>query len=152
MPTNRANAFWLIPFSLRYAESFSMAASLHDVQRSAIGNIAPRALARLLGTAYYPSMQLARLRALRGLSQKALGELVGVDASTINRAEKMRDSAKLLTYKMCGQALGVSLADIFADDQTPVEREFLEVFRKIPAERHEDLLGLLRLARSHDPA
>lgn len=92
-------------------------------------------------------MNLTRIRKLRGLSQRALAELIGVDASTIHRAEVGHESAKLATYQACADALGVTLADLFADDLSPVEREFLRLFRSIPPEKHEALRAALALAQ-----
>lgn len=94
------------------------------------------------------AMNLTRIREAKGLTQRALGDLVGVDASTINRAEKMHSSAKLHTYVMCAEALGVSLADLFADDRSALEAELVAAFRKIPPARHAELLAMLRLARA----
>ena len=51
-------------------------------------------------------MNLAKIRTSRGLSQKALGEMIGMDAATIQRAETMHSSAKLTTYVACADALG----------------------------------------------
>lgn len=91
-------------------------------------------------------MRLAQIRNERGLSQKALGEMIGKDASTIQRAETMHHSAKLATYAACAKALKVTLADIFSDDLSPVERHVLETFRAAPPEARERLAQLLELA------
>ena len=96
-------------------------------------------------------MQMANLRKLRNLSQKALGDLVGVDASTIQRAEKMADSAMLKTYKMAAQAMGVTLSDLFSDDRSATEQILLDVFRRIPPARHDELVRLLEIAASPKP-
>ena len=91
-------------------------------------------------------MQMANIRKTQKLSQRALAEKVGVDASTIQRAEAMSDSAMLKTYKMAAQALGVTLSDLFADDRTPIENVLLDVFRRIPEDRHDELVRILELA------
>lgn len=93
-------------------------------------------------------MNLARIRELRGLNQRQLAEMVGVDQSTIQRAETAHPSAKLATYKRCADALRVSLSDIFADDRSAIELELLSVFRNVPADRREALIAALRLAQS----
>ena len=49
-------------------------------------------------------MNLAAIRHMRGLSQRALGEMIGKDAAAINRAESMHRSATLLTYQKCADA------------------------------------------------
>ncbi|WP_322890014.1 MULTISPECIES: helix-turn-helix transcriptional regulator [unclassified Yoonia] len=97
-------------------------------------------------------MNLARIRELRGLTQRELGEMVGLSAATIQRAEVGAATAKLETYKKCAEALKVSLSDIFSEDMTPVERELIQIFRQIPASKHAQLLGLLELAQEGDLA
>lgn len=103
-------------------------------------------------TAQDNGMNLAAIRNMRGLSQRALGEMIGKDAATINRAEKLHKSATLLTYSKCAEALGVTLTDLFKDERSAIEMELVRVFRRIPKEKYQELLGLLRLAESHDPA
>lgn len=93
-------------------------------------------------------MNLARIRRDRGLSQAALGEMIGMDAATVNRAEKMHPSAKLATYQLCADALGVTLADIFAEDRTALETALLKAFRQVPESRHDELLAMIRLVRA----
>jgi transcriptional regulator with XRE-family HTH domain len=101
---------------------------------------------------HHMSMQLSELRKSRGLSQRLLAEMVGVDQATIQRAEKMHKSAMLATYVACAKALQVSLSDIFATDRSAVETELLQVFRGIPEAKHPELLRLLRLAQDHAPS
>lgn len=91
-------------------------------------------------------MQLAAIRKLRGLSQRDLGDIIGMDASTVQRAEVMAETTKLKTYQLCADALGVTLYDIFSEDRTAVELALLEVFRRIPAARHSELVSILELA------
>ena len=97
-------------------------------------------------------MNLARIRELRGLTQRDLAEMIGMNAATIQRAEVGAPSAKLETYKKCAKALNITLSDIFSDDMTVLERELIAVFRRIPESKHEQLLGLLRLAQEDYPA
>ncbi|WP_342301411.1 helix-turn-helix transcriptional regulator [Cereibacter sphaeroides] len=96
-------------------------------------------------------MNLARIRKLRGLNQRQLAEMIGVDASTIQRAETAHPSAKLETYRKCADALGVTVSDIFSDDRSAVEMEFLRAFRRVPSEKHQQLLALLALAEANGP-
>lgn len=95
-------------------------------------------------------MNLARIRELRGLTQRDLAEMIGMNAATVQRAEVGASSAKLETYKKCAAALNVTLSDIFCDDMEPIERELIAVFRQIPESNHGHLLGLLKLAQSND--
>lgn len=97
------------------------------------------------------SMRLAQIRNDRGLSQKALGEMIGRDASTIQRAEIMHHSAKLATYVACAKALNVTLSDIFGDDLSPIERRVIETFRTAPPEARDRLAQLLDLAAAPLP-
>ena len=97
-------------------------------------------------------MKLAQIRNARGLKQRDLAEMIGMDAATITRAEHMAPTAKLATYQKCADALGVTLADLFCEDRTAIEADLLEAFRRIPADRHLELLGLIRLAASHGDA
>jgi transcriptional regulator with XRE-family HTH domain len=96
-------------------------------------------------------MRLAQIRNARGLSQKALGEMIGKDASTVQRAETMHPSAKLATYIECADALRVTLADIFAEDLTDAERQVIATFRAAPPEVRERLAQMLALAASPLP-
>ena len=98
-------------------------------------------------------MKLTELRKAAGLTQEQLGKRIGRTAATINRAEKMSPTAKLQTYQLCADALGVTLADIFADNRSEVEETLIEIFRQIPEDRHDELLGLLSFAaKTHDPS
>jgi transcriptional regulator with XRE-family HTH domain len=90
-------------------------------------------------------MRLKELRELRGLTQRDLAEMIGMDAATVNRAEKMAHTAKLATYRKCASALGVSLADIFTEDFSPLERDLVQLFRGASQETREHLVGLLRV-------
>lgn len=91
-------------------------------------------------------INLSRLRELRGLNQRQLGEMIGRDQSTIQRAETGHASAKLSTYQACADALGVSLAAIFADDLSPIEMEMIRVFRSVPPAKRDRLVQLMELA------
>ena len=93
-------------------------------------------------------MNLTQIRNLRGLSQQALADMIGKDKATISRAESLSDGTTMKIYKACAKALGVTLYDLFADSRSAAEAELVRAFRNIPAERHEQLLGLIRLAES----
>lgn len=97
-------------------------------------------------------MHLKRLRELRGLNQDDLADMIGLTKSTVSRAESMHHTAKLATYRKCAEALGVSLADLFCDDLSPVERELLAVFRSTPASQRHVFAALIAQAKARDPA
>lgn len=90
-------------------------------------------------------MNLTKIRKARGLSQKALGEMIDMDAATVNRAEKMAPSAKLATYIACADALGVTLEDIFGPDLTPFEKRMIAGFRAMPEAKRQRVAELLDL-------
>ncbi len=90
-------------------------------------------------------MNLRAIREARGMSQAHLADLVGVDQSTIARAEQMAKTAKLDTYQRCAAALGVTLSDLFCAPRSQLEDQVLQLFRSIPVEKHGDLLTVLRL-------
>lgn len=85
------------------------------------------------------SMNLRTIREARGLSQRDLAELVGVDQATIQRAETMHSTARLATIAACAKALGVTLADIFADDRSGLEAALVKAFRRVPVEKRAGL-------------
>lgn len=78
------------------------------------------------------NMNLARIRKARGLSQGDLAEMIGMDTTSVSRAENMKKSAKLETYQRCAEALGITLADIFCDTIEPIERELIAAYRAPP--------------------
>jgi transcriptional regulator with XRE-family HTH domain len=97
------------------------------------------------------NMNLPRIRKSRGLSQGDLAEMIGMDTASISRAENMQKSAKLETYQLCAQALGITLADIFCDSMEPVERELVAAYRAAP-ESHRAFEGLIDMAKARAQA
>lgn len=93
-------------------------------------------------------MRLAEIRKAKGLRAADLAEMIGVDAATISRAESMHPSAKLATYAKCAEALGVSIADIFADNRSEIENRLIAAFRAIPPSKHQQLVSLIELAEN----
>ncbi|MDJ0628546.1 MAG: helix-turn-helix transcriptional regulator [Rhodobacter sp.] len=91
---------------------------------------------------------LAQFRDLKGWSQKDLADIVGLNQSTIQRAETEHPSAKLATYKKCADVLGVSLCDIFCEQRSDLEAAVLKILSEIPSERHQEVLALFQLARN----
>ena len=94
-------------------------------------------------------MNLARIRKARNLTQPDLADMIGLDQAQVQRAEAMKPTAKLQTYIKCADALGVSLADIFADGGGAMDRELLALFHRIPADRRQEAIALLRVVEDH---
>lgn len=90
-------------------------------------------------------MNMARIRKSQGLTQADLADMIGVDQSTIQRAEKGHSSAKLETYSRCADKLGVTLADLFSDDRTPVEITLLKGFRDMDEDARAKVFAILDL-------
>lgn len=141
-----ANAFPLSPASSRYAESVFMPPMLHNMQRHVKPDVAHREFADVDAAAHYATMQLAAIRKQKGLSIRDLADLIGMDASTVQRAEVMDKTAKLTTYRLCAEALGVDLADLFSDDRTSQELALLRIFRAAEPTQRARMIQLLELA------
>ena len=78
--------------------------------------------------------------------------MIGMDASTVQRAETMHPSAKLETYKLCAAALKVPLEAIFCGGALSDDEELaLALYRRMPAERRSMLVDLFRLAETPRP-
>ena len=92
-------------------------------------------------------MNLARIRQSRKLSQRDLADMIGMDPATVQRAETEHPSAKLATYKLCAEALGVPLAALFSDQLTDDEIQALQMYRAVPAERRHVLRDLFLMAQ-----
>lgn len=97
------------------------------------------------------NMHLARIRKARGLSQGDLAEMIGMDTASISRAEKMDQTAKLRTYQLCADALGITLSDLFCDTMEPVEREMIAAYRAAP-ESHRAFEALIEMAKARAQA
>jgi transcriptional regulator with XRE-family HTH domain len=98
------------------------------------------------------TMNLARIRKARGLSQADLADMIGRDTATISRAENMHHSAMLETYQLCANALKITLADIFCEDLAPVERELVAAFRAFPSDQRGVFAGLIEMAKARAQA
>jgi len=94
---------------------------------------------------------LAAIRSLRNLSQEQLGEMIGMNQSTIQRAEQGADSAKLRTYKLCAERLNVTLGQIFADNLEPLRKELVELVVSIPLEDLGKVDRVINAVLSSDP-
>lgn len=96
-------------------------------------------------------MNIANLRRLRGLTQVDLAELAAITQPTVSRAEKGDDGSTLGVYRSIAAALGVGLADLFADDRTKAENELLRAFHQLPADRQRGWLDMARAAIAELP-
>ena len=148
LPINRPKSLREMRFSSRYVARFIMPANVHNMHQMRKHNVHAVLSAVSASAWYLPRMRLAEIRTARGLSQDDLAEMIDVNRSTISRAESMHNSAKLETYLRCADALGVSLADLFADSMDPVERELLSLFRHTPDVMKPHFLQLMRSAKS----
>lgn len=95
-------------------------------------------------------MNLREIRKARGLTIQDLAELIGMDPTSVHRAEVMDKSAKITTYAKCAQALQVSLSDLFSDGRSELEWRLIAAFRKIPADQQDRIVGLLAVANPTD--
>lgn len=99
------------------------------------------------------TMNLANIRKAKGLNQADLADMIGVNQSTVQRAEQCHPSAKLATYKQVARVLDVTLCDIFSDDRTALEIALLQRLRKASPSslaRFEMLLDVVLLESDED--
>lgn len=82
-------------------------------------------------------MNIARLRALRGLNQEELADLVGIKQPTLSRAENGNDGTTLRIYRSIAAALNVPLADLFLDDRAADEISLIDLYRALPEDRKQ---------------
>jgi transcriptional regulator with XRE-family HTH domain len=92
-------------------------------------------------------MNLTRLRRGKHLTQTQLADAIGVTQPTISRAERATPDTKLATYYQIAGVLGVSLADIFREDERTAEEEaLLRRWRSLQEDRDKQrFLRLLQL-------
>lgn len=109
---------------------------------------APGAFAPKAAMPHHGGMNLRAIRERKGLTQAQLADMVGVNQSTINRAEKMDQTAKLATYIKCAEVLGVTLADIFSDNRTAAELALIAAYRGASPEKRAILEGLVHLVET----
>lgn len=97
-------------------------------------------------------MRLAAIRKSKKLSQEQLGELIGRDQATIQRAEKMHRSARLETYIACADALGVSLDDLFSSERSDQENLLILRFRASNGQAQSLLMAMALEAAGQNDA
>jgi transcriptional regulator with XRE-family HTH domain len=90
-------------------------------------------------------MNLVNLRKRRNLNQTQLAERIGVDQTTISRAERMAPSTTLDIYLRIADELGVSLAEIFGDERSSEEAALLRTYRSLHEGKQKE--GWERLLR-----
>lgn len=88
------------------------------------------------------AMRLRAIREAAGLSQKQLAEMMGVDQSTVQRAETMHASAKISTYARAAEVLEVPLEAMFNTQRDLDELLLLETFRRLPPNMRRSVLQL----------
>lgn len=77
--------------------------------------------------------------------------MVGVRQPHISRIENGDEGPPLSLFRSIAEALGVSLADLFADDRTTAETLLLDVFRRQSPDRQKGWLDMAKLALSETP-
>lgn len=133
------------PLSATYSEKVFMRQILHIMQATVKGNLAHCEITLDARPCDHCPMNLAKIRASRDLTLEQLGEMIGLSASTVQRAEIMHHTAKLGTYSKCAAALGVTLADLFCDDRTQAEDAIIAAIRGLSDDRRDILLGMSRV-------
>lgn len=92
-------------------------------------------------------MGLKELKLLAGYKdQLALADALGVNQSTVQRMEAYEGRVTLRRYQAAAKLLGITLAEIFADDRTPVEMEIVRRWRSLSPAEQDIWAEHLRLA------
>jgi transcriptional regulator with XRE-family HTH domain len=89
-------------------------------------------------------MQMAKIRKQRGMSQAVLADLIEVEQPTISRLEREDEGSTLRLYKKVAKALGVSLAELFAEDREMTELILIEAYRKLPQDRQAGWIDMAK--------
>lgn len=92
-------------------------------------------------------MNLRAIRVAKGYPTQAdLAEALGVDQATVQRMEAMAPNVTLRQFIQAAEILGVSLAEIFADERTAAELLLVDHWRSLPASQQAIWVEHLRLA------
>lgn len=128
-----------------------MAQKLHIVQQTVKPKIAHSAIVKGKPLKHNENMRLKQIRKSRGLTQDDLADMLGVNKSTIHRAEVMEKSSRLATYIAAAAVLNVTLADLFAQDRSDADLALLVIWRRLSPADQERALAMLELVESHSP-
>lgn len=97
-------------------------------------------------------MNLRKIREAKGFSsQAALAEVLGVNQSTVQRMEASEPSVTLNQFINAANYLGVTLAEIFADERSDAETRLLLHWRSLPVNEQLRWSEHLRLAAGKPP-
>ena len=99
---------------------------------------------------YNTAMNIAKLRAARGITQADLEEMTNIPQPSISRIEKGYDGASLRNYKVIASALDVPVYVLFMDDVSEFEVALVKTYRGLSEERKKGWQDMALLAK--DPA
>ena len=95
--------------------------------------------------------RVAQARTDRGFTQEALAEAIGIEPVSLSRLETGDRALSLTTLGLIADALGLGLghlvgveSDLPKPDLAPQEAELLRGFGKLPAQRRDIILRLVR--------
>lgn len=92
-------------------------------------------------------ISLKNIREAKGFAkQEDLAEAIGVNQATVQRMEAAAESVTLRRYIQAAEVLGVTLAEIFADDRSEAEVVLVRHWRSLPASERAIWAEHLRLA------
>lgn len=80
-----------------------------------------------------------------GLSQEELAGRLFTSKSHISEMETGKKNPSGPLLDRMAQVFGVSVPDLYAD-RSATEKALLEVFRRIPESRHQELIRMLEIA------
>lgn len=101
---------------------------------------------------HHAHMNLEAIRKLHGYKdQKVFGAALGVDQATVHRMESLHPSVTLRKYLAAAKLLGVSLAEIFADERSAAENLLILHWRSLSTAEQQRWSEHLRLAAGEEP-
>ena len=93
--------------------------------------------------------KIETLRFRRGWSMYELAQEAGITQSTLTSMIKRGNPPKIDTLECICEAFGITLAQFFMEDEqaellNKSEKELIDLFRSMPEDKKQALLGLLK--------
>ena len=76
-------------------------------------------------------MSIQSVRKSRGLTQRQLAEMIGVEQATVSRMESGEEGITMRIINATAEALDVSLSDLFAADRGEAEEALIRAYNKL---------------------
>lgn len=87
-------------------------------------------------------MNLKRIRQLKGLTQRDLAEMAGLEQPTVSKIEQGYDGVTLRTLNRIADALDISLLELLGEDRSAAEKAIIAAFRRLSPDRQRGWLDM----------